>query len=578
MTNTRKPDKIRIVFDFAAKDQEVCPNDHLLQGPDLTNNLVGVLLRFRKEKIAIAADVEEMFLQVRVPVRDRGALRFLWWCDDNLDLNLEEYQLTVHPFGATSSPFCANFALRKAIEEFGGDSIEAVRNAIRLNFYVDDCLVSLPTLNEAETFIHQICQALEKGGFRLRKWMSNKREIIDKIPTTERADTVVNLDSNPLPTERTLGLEWNADTDDLCFKFSLAEKPMTRRGILSCVSSLFDPLGLVGPLLLPAKCLLQELCRKNLGWDEPISKGDEDCWTQWTKFIRGLGEVKIPRCFKPVESDSIHEQLHIFCDASEKGYGAVAYIRCELSSGLARCKILFSKCRVAPLKTMTVPRLELTSAVLAVRIYQILKAELMIPFNQVYFWTDSMVVLHYINDTSSRFSTFVANRLAIIHEHTLPTQWRHINSEYNPADYSSRGFNGKYDQLRIWIDGPEFLSKPEFNWPVPHKCSVSDDILEFKRKSTSLFSVSTENVINRFLSHYSKWFKLLRAMAWMVRYKRYLMLMFGHSKGDSLCVGELKLEELEEARLDVIRLIQRDIFSEDLSILQKAQENSICNS
>ena len=569
--NAKKPDKLRIVFDFAAKYNGVCLNDHLLQGPDLTNSLIGVLLRFRKERIAIAADVEEMFLQVRVPVKDRGALRLLWWDSSDLSRNLQEYQLTVHPFGATSSPFCANFALRIAVEEFGGNCTESVINAIKYCFYVDDCLTSLSTITEAMTFIHQICGVLRKGGFRLTKWVSNRREVLEEIPHSERAKTVVNLDSSPLPTERALGLEWNAETDNLCFKFNLPERSPTRRGILSCVSTLFDPLGLVGPILLPAKCLLQELCRKCMGWDEPVEVEDRIIWERWIKSIHEMREINIPRCIKPDCSDDVKtQQLHIFCDASERGYGAVAYVRYELSWKSAQCQLLFAKSRVSPLKIVTIPRLELNSAVLAVRVYQFVKKELNMLFDRVYFWTDSMIVLHYIANTSSRFSTFVANRLTTIHAHTIPMQWKHIPSAENPADYASRGFNDKLVGLNRWIAGPAFLSEPEDRWPEYPKREVQDTDIELKRKATTMISVNLKKGLNQLLSYYSDWFKLLKATAWLTRYKRYLLMMRGHSKCSSINIGPLKVEEIEMARLDVIRLVHKESFPEDLILLQKA--------
>ena len=379
--NAKKPDKLRVVFDFAAKFHGMSLNECLHQGPDMIADLVGVLLRFRLDYVAVVADIEEMFLQVRVPEKDRGALRFLWWSEDDYNKDVEEYQLTVHPFGATSSPFCANFALRRTIDQFGDEVDDTVKSAINRNFYVDDCLASLPSITVANRFVEQLRDVLQKGGFRLRKWISNERQVLDLIPDEERTETVVNINTDSLPSERTLGLEWDAEKDILRFRFRLPDKPATRREILSCVSSLFDPLGIVGPTILPIKCLLQELCKEKLGWDDVVDGKKRELWEQWVRYVNRIGEVCIPRCMKLDNNDIVLKpQLHIFCDACENGYGAVAYVRYVTKTGYAQCRIIFAKTRVTPLKTVTIPRLELTSAVLATRVYQIIKRELSMEF------------------------------------------------------------------------------------------------------------------------------------------------------------------------------------------------------
>ena len=223
--NPNKPDKIRVVFDCAAKHQGTSLNDQLLHGPDLTNNLIGVLTRFQQEPVALMADVESMFHQVHVSPRDYDALRFLWWSNNDLNSEPEEYQIMVHLFGATSSPSCANFGLQRTAEdnqqEFSKDAVDSVKN----NFYVDDCLTSVPSENKAIVLVDELRQLLSKGGFRLNKWISNSRNVIKSIPMSERAGSVKDLLLDQLPIKRALGVRWNVESDTFGFKISMKDRP-----------------------------------------------------------------------------------------------------------------------------------------------------------------------------------------------------------------------------------------------------------------------------------------------------------------------------------------------------------------
>ena len=329
----QKPGNVRVVFDCAAKFKGTSLNDQLLQGPDLTNGLLGVIIRFRQEAVAMVADVEGMFHQVRVAPDDCHVLRFLWWPNNDLSKEPVDYQMLVHLFGAMSSPSCASFCLKKtALDNQDEFDVETIKTVNR-NFYVDDCLKSVPTTDRAVRLSGQLRELLSRGGFRLTKWISNDRNVIATVPVTERAPSVVNLDLEDLPVERTLGVQWAMETDDFNFRILDEGKAPTRRGILSVVSSMYDPLGFVAPIILPAKSLLQSLCKQKYGWDEEIPAADSIVWQGWLKELARLRSVSVPRCFKPPGfvtsflSAVVNVQLHHFSDASEIGYGAVSYAR-----------------------------------------------------------------------------------------------------------------------------------------------------------------------------------------------------------------------------------------------------------
>ena len=465
----KKPEKIRVVFDCSAKFCGTSLNDQLLQGPDLTNSLVGVLTRFRQEPVAFMADIEAMFYQVRVPVTQRNFLRFLWWSEGDLNAELVEYRMVVHPFGAVSSPSCSNFALRHTAKENEDEIGYAVANTMRRNFYVDDCLRSVKTEVDGKNQITCLRQACAKGGFRLTKFISNHRSVLESIPEEERSKEVKLLDLNydDLPIERALGVQWCVESDTFGFRIIVKDKPLTRRGILSSVSSIYDPLGFAAPFTLTAKKLLQDLCREEkLEWDDELPELYRNRWEKWRNELPLLERLNVDRCFKPSDfGEAKSREIHIFSDASATGYGSAAYLRLCNSESRIHCSFLMGKARLAPIKVMTIPRLELTAATISIRLGEVLKKELDDPPDVVKYHTDSTTVLRYIMNDQKRFQVFVANRVQTIRSLSHPSRWMYVETKSNPADDASRGINAQalLEHSR-WIKGPEFLWQPEEDW------------------------------------------------------------------------------------------------------------------
>ena len=250
-----KPDKLRVVFDCSAEYKGISLNKSLMQGPHLMNDLVAILSRFRKEKIALAADIESMYYQVQVSPRDHDSLRFLWWPDGNLESQPVVHRMKVHLFGATSSPCCASFALRQAAIDFGAQFEPYISSAIEEHFYVDDFLISVPNVEIGLKLRKDIKHLLSKASFNLTKWCSNCPEIIKHLPENELSKS---LQINALAknsSERVLGVNWNLNTDCFYFVVELPDKPCTKRGVLSLINSIFDPLGFLCPVIVEAKLL-----------------------------------------------------------------------------------------------------------------------------------------------------------------------------------------------------------------------------------------------------------------------------------------------------------------------------------
>lgn len=587
----KKPNKVRVVYDCSAKHQGNALNSELLQGPDLTNSLVGVLTRFREESVALMSDIEEMFYQVRVTEEDRDALRFLWFKNGNLDGDIEEFQMNVHLFGGTSSPSCANFALRKTADDNSGEFSQLAIETVKRNFYVDDCLKSVATEKAAIQLAKELRDLLAKGGFRLTKWMSNSPAVLSSIPEQDRAPSVKTLDFDTPYIERALGIQWNVSSDTFGFTITIKDKPATRRGILSIVSSIYDPLGFVGPFTLPAKMLLQDLCRQKLGWDDPLPESDLQRWRDWLKDLPRLENLSIRRCFKPEGFGEVTaSQLHHFSDASQLGYGAVTYLRLVNKDGKIHCSFVCGKSRLAPLKPLTVPRMELSAAVLATKLDKMMNQELSVTLtDESLFWTDSTCVLGYVENECKRFHTFVANRIAAIHDATSPQQWKYVNTESNPADEASRGLpvTESLDEVR-WIKGPSFLWQPESTWPKRpnNTIKIQDDDLELKREVTACATqVKThDEVFTKIFERFSSWMRLKKFIAWMLRLKENLRKASSTRREQGAVITSSKkpvpitVDELDAAEKAIFKIVQNSAFPDEVNALSSRKSTVLQSS
>ena len=579
----QKPDKIRIVFDCSATFMGHSLNKYLLQGPDLTNSLVGVLCRFRKELIAFMCDLEAMFHQFKVKEEDRDYLRFYWWENGDTTKSPVQYRMTVHLFGAASSPGCSNFGLKKTAAdnecEFGSDAA----NFIRKDFYVDDGLKSVATVSEATSLIENTKSICARGGMRLHKFISNSKEVIAKIPPEDRAKGVKDLDlhSDALPIERVLGVQWCVESDTFQFRIVLQDKPLTRRGILSTVSSVYDPLGFLAPVILIGRQILQGLCRDKSDWDDPVPEPLRHSWERWRNSLHHLEKLKIQRCYKPHTFGKLTSvQLHHFSDASDRGYGQCSYLRLTDDSGQVHCSFVMGKARVTPLKTVTIPRLELTAALLSVRISASLREEL--EFDQIteVFYTDSQVVLGYIKNDARRFHVFVANRVQQIRDNSSPDQWKYIESNQNPADESSRGVSPQDLVDSRWLNGPPFLWQQELpKWNDDVNLVISPDDPEVKKVQAFVTGAQHERMatISERLGYFSDWHRAKKAVATCMKLKASLQqsskeplltAMKGRRERDTSSYRSPSVNEMRKAEQAILKSLQEEAFSEEIKILK----------
>ena len=574
VVNARKPEKLRIVYDCAAKFMGTSLNGVLMQGPYLTNSLVGVLTRFRLEKVALASDIRAMFHQVKVDPRDRNALKFLWWPKGNLNKPPSTYRMTVHLFGATSSPSCATFALQEAAKRFGKQDMSKAKEVILRNFYVDDCLFSTSTVEEGVSLIRSISHILEKAGFHLTKWMSNNEEILSAVPEKDRAKSFVAASLGSIASERVLGVEWNASSDEFQIKVNIPQKPATRRGILSMTHSLFDPLGFVAPVLVEPKLLLRELSSRD--WDEVIADVERERWKAWLSSLVHLEGLALPRCYSPVGCSENYCELHHFADASKTAYGAVSYLRIIDSRKNIYCSFIMGKSHLAPVPCTTIPRLELLAAVTAVRLDRIIRRELpMLKSVKSYFWSDSTAVLHMIYNSKKRFPVFIANRLAEVERLSRIENWRYVPTKENPADEVSRGVPADiFVKQSHWLRGPSFLWSTTDEWPEQlDKLSglASDLVLLEERVETE--KIMTAVVVkdlptNRLINYFSSLYRLKRAVAWWLRFIAFLYTKQTLKQNEIHLSKDLSVEDLKIAEKRLVLYVQSINFASLITALR----------
>ncbi|CAG7667006.1 unnamed protein product, partial [Allacma fusca] len=370
--NPKKPGKIRLIFDAAAKCEGVSLNSCLLTGPDLLNSLPAVLMRFRENPIAAVGDIQEMFPQIGIKPEDQESQRFLWRGRDRGTPPLE-FKMVRMIFGAASSPTSANFVKNKNASDHK-EEFPLVYKAIIKNTYVDDHLDGGKDAGNFSTHIKNVIEVYRRGGFFIRNWSCNSNEVLNSIPAEVRASGCVGLgECDERPVESVLGLFWNPNSDTFSFRVAFekvdpgvlsGEKTPTKRDILRLMMSLYDPLGFLAHFVIKAKIFFQMVWRAGLGWDEIISPELNGAWQTWLENLKKMNNYKIPRCYNYnlFEANSI--QLHIFSDASEEAFGSVAYLRIEVGATVSTAFIL-AKTKVAPLKPLSIPRLELQAAVLA---------------------------------------------------------------------------------------------------------------------------------------------------------------------------------------------------------------------
>lgn len=452
--------KFRVVFDASCKtDRGISFNDIQMLGEKLQRDLHEIIMRFRRHSVAFCADIKMMFRQVCIDERQWNTQR-IFWREDRTQL-IKEYQLCVVTYGLTSSGHNSVRALIRCARDAEERFPEAAY-VIGNDFFMDDCCSGGKGKEHAIILAKDIDRVLLGAGFELRKWKSNCKELVQAMCSEEESSMLF------IAEEKTsiLGLKWLTNEDKFTFvvKTPAVEEPITKRKIASCVLQLYDPNGFISPVITRGKILIQDMWRLGLEWDEPVPKDVERKWNEFWKDICTLERFKIDRWLGT--KDDVKIELHGFSDASTAAYGAVVYVRAEHADGRITTQLLISKTRVAPIKTVSIPRLELSAAEMLSRLVIDINKAMEWKEAKYTLWTDSLVVLHWMRKLPCNLKTFVANRVSAIQTNTEVKNWRHIGTKDNPAGLLSRGTNPtELIGNKLWLHGPDWLTQAPNTWP-----------------------------------------------------------------------------------------------------------------
>ena len=570
-----KPDSLttkqRLVCDGSAKYYNKCLNDAIISGPCIIPDITLTLTQFRHKNIAICGDIEAMFLRIKMKPEDRTYHRFYFARRPGDDPT--EYWFNVHSFGNAGSPAVSTNVV-KIHAENNKDRYPKAYELLTENTHVDDTLCSFDTVAETIEAGKQCKDLLAEIKMAWSKMASNSPDVLKAFPQ-EMWDKDFSLVSDSLemtmPTKKALGLVWDSEKDEFSFKEGLkigigkADK-ITKRRILQEQARLFDPLGYVSPIIIMARIIMQRCWVSNLDWDEEVPSEIASQWREWAESCSELPSIRIPRVLVPKKEgkEISNVQLHTFNDASGEAHATVIYVRVEYDDGEVYINLVASKAKLNPIKGITMPRAELTAAKLGTLMSKGIN-KILNP-DKKYYWSDSRNVLCWLKSETAQLKVYVANRVDTILAFTKAEEWRYVNTKHNPADLASRGCTaGQLIQNDIWAKGPDFLQRPETEWPEYREELQLDKAGEAEVKldktPTVIASVLTKEKAHLFL-------RLKYVTSLVQLYK----LMENYVKGVSKILKvEVPTLTREKALQWLIKEAQASFFGEEREALSKGK-------
>ncbi|XP_044591450.1 uncharacterized protein LOC123269679 [Cotesia glomerata] len=550
--------KLHTVFNGScATSTGISLNDILHAGPKTQIDIFDVMLRIRCSRILFATDITKMFRPIEVDSLD-WPLQCILWIDEN-DL-IDAYCLKTVTYGTASAPFDAVRVLIQLVKDEGHRFPLAVAPMLKTR-YVDDIYGGADNEEDAIKAAVQTKALCAAGCFPLAKWASNSPRLLAEVAPEKQLDTPLKeISDAPV---KVLGMYWNSRTDALQFKYTLPpETPKTKRAILSEIAKLYDPLGLLAPIVVKAKIFMQNLWLDRVSWDEQLSPSLIHKWTGYREDLRNIESIRIPRWNNIAPGATM--ELHGFSDASQNAMAAAVYLRVTDADGNTKVSLLCSKTQVAPLKTMTIPRLELSAAWLLTQLILHVKEVQSLENVRINLWTDSAVTLAWIKSPAIRWKTFIRNRVGKIQETLRDVSWKFIPGKQNPADCASRGIPTlKLKQHALWWHGPTWLHEPESSWPTVESPTDNATHRE-ERQSLTLVTWKAENcLLQQLLSHYTQLFPLLRKLSiWHRAIDRFKRVP------QSSLAYPLTPSDLERAKLTLIKFTQGQYFAREIHTLQ----------
>ncbi|XP_062713223.1 uncharacterized protein LOC134290176 [Aedes albopictus] len=504
--------KCRVVFDASAKVAGLSLNDVLMTGYNVQSDLLSIILRFRRYRYVMSADVAKMYRQVAVDPAFTPLQRIFWRKSPQDPLRVLE--LTTVTYGTASAPFLATRSLLQLARD-ERETFPLASAVVEKNVYIDDALFGSDDFLQACELRDQLIALLQSGGMHLHKWSSNTSQLLSPIPSEDRDSCASFSESGLNEVIKTLGLMWNPSTDEFLFRSSLSEKASrpTKRQVLSKIAKIYDPLGLISPVVVLAKIVMQKLWISKLNWDDPL---DDTLLNEWENFLMSLPtseQIRIPR--HVLSNKAVRYELHGFADASQKAYGACVYVRSIFPDGTASTKLVSAKSKIAPISPLTIPRKELLAALLLSRLISKVEAALEMSFSSIVLWSDSQVVLAWLRKPLGNLQTFVRHRVTEITSNTSHV-WKYVRTDQNPADTVSRGQSAReLANNEQWWNGPQILYFVDYSEEQPQSlqdCEIPE--LRVELAALSVMNYEEFPVLTKFASFR----KCQRIVAYMLRF------------------------------------------------------------
>ena len=556
--------KIRPVFDGSCKSfNGLSINDLLDQGPSMNPNIVSILLRFRRWLVALLADIKMAFLQVVLHPYFRDICRFLLKLGDTIRV----MRFKRIPFGLSCSPFILNAVIKTHLSCYDkGDAV----NEMSENMFVDDLISGADSVSEASEMYKECNRIIQDAGMVFTKWCSNDKDL----------NLFMNKDQE-VATSKVLGVAYDVYKD--IFYFIGFDTSLiiicTKRNIFSFIAKFYDPLGFIQPFIMYGKFILQELWKLNIEWDVEAPEAISKQFLSWLDSSKSLTDWQMPRAYFPgiPWRDVNNIEVHGFSDASERGFGAVVYLRIRVANGF-QISFAIARSRVAPTKKLTIPRLELLSALLLARLVHDVKNALHLENKSfsTFYWSDSKVTIAWIHSDPFSLKTFVCNRVTEI-QNLEATNWIHCPGTLNPADLISRGcFADKLIQYDYWLNGPSWLyDDVNFN-ELKHDISVKETKLvsEFSTevKNTKVICISAIDSCFQ-IEKYSKFMFAKRVMAYILRFLKCVKI----AAKDNVKLKDIRnpeqftAVELLNAENRIIFIEQRKIYAPEITSILNDQ-------
>ncbi|XP_045493460.1 uncharacterized protein LOC123692730 [Colias croceus] len=554
--------KVRVVFNASCPGTNgITLNDELMVGPSLQPDLRHIIMRWRQYPICLVADIIKMYRQVKISELHTNFQRFVWREDP--DQRLQHLRLLRVTFGTALAPYLAVKSLQQVAHDDGLKYPLAAERVLR-EFYMDDFMSGCFSVEEGKQIYKEITQLLQGGGFVLQKWSSNSEEIINEI-NEDVEDQAENLKLKIDEIMKILGLTWNRRTDEFEYVVKLPQlsPPVTKRKVISEISRLFDPVGWLAPVIISAKVFIQKLWLSGIEWDVELPPQLLKDWLKYRSELDTLTKFSIPRWININHDDKVRE-LHGFCDASNVAFAAVVYLRVVNSIGEVNVALIASKTKVAPIKQVSIPRLELCGAVLLTRLLLEVSQVMGIEKSSIHAWTDSQIVLVWLQGQPSRWKTFVANRVSEIITSLEPQQWQHVSTKDNPADCASRG-STQWD-VQLWKEGPKWLQEKDINFT---RGRIEDTDLEERKMKICLINTHSDEADpeEEIYSRFSSLRRLLRVTALCKRLIKRMRKKEVEDQKDWITSFEIR-----ESLKICVKRCQEKHFGEELADLRNKKE------